>query len=133
MGLFLGKDAGDETVEWSEDYLQMFVVMQSHRDGYVFASGLEGVSKSKASAAKSKAMGMAAGESDLRYYLPDGKLVMIELKTLLGKLTSSQKIRIPLLRELGFNVNIVWAGCPMAAWLGVKRILVSGIINDGEV
>src|ERR1035437_795373 len=94
-GLFLGKDPADTAVKWAEDHLQMYIVTQSYRDGYVFAAGLEGVSKSLPAAGKAKAMGMAAGETDLRYYFAGGYTVMIELKTSDGKLTSSQKKRIP--------------------------------------
>lgn len=132
-GQFLGRDPADSNSEWSEDHLQMFIVMQSHREGYVFAAGLEGVSKSRAAAGKASAMGMQAGETDLRYYFNGGRTIMIELKTSSGKLTASQKIRIPLLRSLGFNVCVLYADCPMAGWLGVKRIIECGILNEGEV
>lgn len=123
MELFLGKDADDKTIDWSEDRIQMYIAQKSKQGGYLFAASLEGVHKSKQSAGKAKAMGMVAGEPDLRYYIPGGKLIFIELKNAVGKLTKSQEERIPLLQENGFQVNVVKAETPADGWRQVKEIL----------
>lgn len=61
------------------------------------------------SAVKLKAAGMAAGEPDLRIYFFGGRLALMEFKGERGKLEDSQKERFPLLRALGFTVEIIAA------------------------
>ncbi|ESX78258.1 nuclease [Mesorhizobium sp. LSHC414A00] len=58
-------------------------------------------------AAKLKAAGMAAGEPDLRLYIFGGRLASLEFKGERGKLEASQELRFPLLRALGFTVEVV--------------------------
>jgi hypothetical protein len=53
---------------------------------------------------KAQATGIAAGDPDLRVYLPNGVLRLIEYKNAEGSLTASQKIRHPLLAALGHPV-----------------------------
>lgn len=60
-------------------------------------------------AVKLKAAGMAAGEPDVRLYFFGGTLRCIEFKGERGKLEESQEVRFPLLRALGFTVDIVEA------------------------
>lgn len=130
---FLGQEPGDSSYPWKEWQLQAYITTQSHRSGYLFAAGMEGTFKGGAARAKAQATGQAAGEPDLRYYLPTGNLVMIELKTSSGRLGSSQLERLPRLRANGFNVCIVFGNSPVDAWNKVKRILECGIINEGEI
>lgn len=130
---FLGKDAADGSHTWKEWHIQSYISTQSHRGGYMFSAGMEGASKGKAGGAKAKATGQQAGEPDLRYYLDGGKLVLIELKTISGKLSKIQKERISALRKLGFNVCIVYAESPMHGWTQVKHILENGLINIGDI
>ena len=61
------------------------------------------------SAVKLKAAGMAAGEPDVRVYLYGGILRCAEFKGEKGSLTDSQEKRFPLLRALGFPIDIVEA------------------------
>lgn len=60
-------------------------------------------------AVKLKAAGMAAGEPDLRCYFYGGVLRGLEFKGELGSLTESQERRFPLLRALGFPVDVIEA------------------------
>lgn len=61
------------------------------------------------SGAKLKAAGMAAGEPDLRVYLFYARLRCLEFKGEKGKLEPSQVDRFPLLRALGFPIDVVEA------------------------
>lgn len=78
---------------------------------FAYAASLEGVigHLNVYQTQLSTATGVKRGEPDLRLYFEAGRLVMIELKGDKGKLTDSQKIRIPILRGLGFIVHIVFA------------------------
>jgi hypothetical protein len=63
-------------------------------------------------AVKLKAAGMAAGEPDVRLYFFGGALKAIEFKGEEGSLTDSQEKRFPLLRALGFEIEVVEASTP---------------------
>ncbi|UYE95858.1 hypothetical protein KNLIENLN_00045 [Sinorhizobium phage NV1.1.1] len=60
-------------------------------------------------AVKLKAAGMAAGEPDVRLYFFGGILRCIEMKGEKGSLTDSQEKRFPLLRALGFQIDVIEA------------------------
>lgn len=60
-------------------------------------------------AVKLKAAGMAAGEPDIRIYFHGGVLRCLEMKGEEGGLTESQKKRFPLLRGLGFLIEVIEA------------------------
>ena len=63
-------------------------------------------------AVKLKAAGMAAGEPDIRLYFHGGVLRCLEMKGEEGSLTASQEKRFPLLRALGFQIEVVEAATP---------------------
>lgn len=63
-------------------------------------------------AVKLKAAGMAAGEPDLRLNFYGGVIRYIEMKGEEGGLTESQKSRFPLLRALGFQIEVIEAATP---------------------
>lgn len=56
---------------------------------------------------KAKATGMTAGEPDVRCYLPQGRIGLIELKGDGGKLSVDQALRHARLRELGHEVVVL--------------------------
>lgn len=60
-------------------------------------------------AVKLKAAGMAAGEPDLRLNFFGGIIRYLEFKGERGKLEDSQEERFPLLRALGFTIEIIEA------------------------
>ena len=66
-------------------------------------------------AVKLKAAGMAAGEPDIRLYFFGGTLRCLEMKGAEGSLTASQEKRFPLLRALGFQIDVVEASTPADA------------------
>lgn len=66
----------------------------------------------KRDAAKAKATGVTAGETDLRIYAAAGRLLLIEYKNVEGRLSSDQIKRHALLRALGYRVEVVKAETP---------------------
>lgn len=76
--------------------------------GFTLAADQNGSGyRSMKAAAKFKAAGMTAGEPDVRLYFGGGVLRALEFKAKNGALTDSQKIRFPLLRALGFQIEVV--------------------------
>lgn len=71
--------------------------------------------RSRQASVKFKAAGMMAGEPDLRFYFAGGRLRTMEFKGEEGALTASQNKRFPLLRALGFQINVVEASTPREA------------------
>ncbi|MEY9198694.1 hypothetical protein ABIA16_003810 [Sinorhizobium fredii] len=63
-------------------------------------------------AVKLKAAGLTAGEPDVRLYFFGSALKAIEMKSAEGSLTASQEKRFPLLRALGFEIEVVEASTP---------------------
>lgn len=75
------------------------------RPSFTIAGDMNGDYRSKRAAVKASATGIAAGDPDLRVYLPGGVLRLIEYKNAEGKPTASQKVRHPLLAALGHPVD----------------------------
>lgn len=120
---FLGKDPTDESIKWSEDQIQMYIVQESRRSGYCVTASMEKAKRNKVSGARAKAMGMTAGVPDLIYRLKHGVKKEIELKTKKGKLSLEQiKFHAELLK-LEHNVYTVYAKTPMDGWIQTKDIL----------
>ncbi len=71
---------------------------------FTIAADMNGDYRSGNAAVKAEATGIAAGDPDLRIYLPNGVLRLIEYKGKTGRLTDSQKERHPLLEALGHPV-----------------------------
>lgn len=77
------------------------------RSSFTLAGDMNGDYRSRQAAVKATATGIAAGDPDLRIYLPNGRLRLIEYKGAIGRLTDSQRIRHPLLTALGHPVATV--------------------------
>lgn len=82
-------------------------VTASQSPRFTIAADMNGDYRSGNAAVKAEATGIAAGDPDLRVYLPGGKLRLIEYKGKLGRLTDSQRKRHPLLLALGHPVETV--------------------------
>lgn len=91
--------------------------------GQPFAASLEGAKRNAYQAQMAKAMGMKAGEPDLRLYFEGGRTVFVELKSGNGPLNKAQRERIPMLRGLGFTVHVVKAACEAEAVAAVREIV----------
>lgn len=122
-GKFLGQDPADTTVGWSESQIQMFIITQSFRNGVLITGCMEQGLRSKSAGGKAKAMGMTAGMPDMLCWLTNGKIIGIELKTKIGKLSDVQKEFHNRLLNLGHNVFTVYADCPFNGWQQIKEIL----------
>lgn len=77
---------------------------------FTIAGDMNGDYRSKRAAVKAQATGIAAGDPDLRVYLPDGALRLIEYKNAEGRPTDSQRIRHPLLASIGHPVVTLKVG-----------------------
>jgi len=104
----LRKPVKTDPPEWR---LQAEMVAEFHKladDGWQLAvAGDMGAAKrSFAERAKCKAMGLTAGEPDVRVYCHGGATVLIEVKTRSGDLNEAQRERHILLRRLGFVVYV---------------------------
>ena len=105
---------------WSEDDLAMAIATELRRlewetQRFTFAHDQNGVKRSRASGGRAKAMGMRAGEPDLRVYLTGGRIGHIELKTAKGTASAEQRERHRTLRNLGHDVRVVKAATPREA------------------
>tara|TARA_R110000851_G_scaffold182721_1_gene331836 strand:- start:16319 stop:16726 length:408 start_codon:yes stop_codon:yes gene_type:complete len=109
----------DTTLPWTEEHLQIAIVEQLRKrerlGGFTFAADMNAGRRSPKLGAKLRLAGMTSGEADMRFYLSDGRLGMIELKKAKGVLSKSQKERHALLKSLGHDVRVVKAGCPQDA------------------
>ena len=114
----------DSTLPWLEEHIQIAIVEQLRKrerlGGFTFAADMNKAKRSKRLAAKLKTEGMVPGEADLRFYLNDGRLGMIELKNKKGTVSKVQKDRHALLKALGHDVRVVRAKCPQD---GVDQVL----------
>lgn len=78
--------------------------LRRHPGAFAFAAGLEGVPMTPRKRAAMRAQGMSPGEPDLRFYLPRGRTLLIELKADGGTRNAAQKARHAALGALGFEV-----------------------------
>ncbi len=122
MGLFLGKDAGDETVRWKEWMIQAFIIQESRRSGILITGSMEQGQRSKSAGGKAKVTGMTAGMPDMLIWLA-GKAVLVELKVADGRVSDVQVEMHERLRELGHMVHVVFAKSPLDGWEQVKGII----------
>lgn len=90
-----------------EDRIQAAIVLHFRRTyAGLIASVPNGGLRHKREAVKLKATGILAGHPDLIIYSPKGMFLM-EVKTAKGPLSDAQKVVIPELRDLGFEVAVV--------------------------
>jgi len=71
--------------------------------------------RSFAAAAQAKAMGMKAGEPDVRVYASDRRLFLIEIKTPSGRVSDGQDKRHDRLAALGHHVHVAFLGTEAGA------------------
>lgn len=103
--------------------------IEKHGQPFQYAASLEGVigNLNPYQSKLAVATGVKKGEPDVRLYFEGGRIVFVELKGAKGKLTDSQKDRIPKLEALGFTVHIVKAADEDEA------VALVGAIVDAEL
>jgi len=126
MSQLLKHDPEDTSVRWSEDDIQLAVVTWLRKHKFMFAADQNAGRRSRRDGARRKALGMAAGEPDLRVYRQGGVVTFIELKTARGRVSPAQKDRIQSLNDLGFVAVVVAASCPADAVRDVAAVLDGG-------
>jgi len=119
---------------WSEDSLTMAAAtalrrLEAQGLALSWAHDMNAGERSPAESAKAKAMGLTAGEPDLRIYLMGGRIVHIELKTLKGRTSEAQTVRHARLMALGHEVYLVQVGTPMEAYLQVMAIAMAHVVD----
>lgn len=118
----------DRIPEW-----KLQAAMAAHLDSrialdqpFAYAASLEGVvgNLKPYQAQLAVATGVKRGEPDLRLYFAGGRIVFVEVKGDKGGLKESQRVRIPILRGLGFTVHIVRVASEEEA-----RSAIGGIVD----
>ena len=123
-----------QPARWSEDDLAMAVatrLRQLERElPFTFAHDQNAGHRSRTNGSRAKAMGMRAGEADIRIYAPQGFVGHIELKTVRGRLSAAQRQRHGELRALGHDVRVVHAATPGYAADEVEKIAREWLATD---
>lgn len=123
MSKLIEHDWDDDAVDWSEDDLQIAVAQWLKRQGYTFAADQNAGKRSKRDGGKRKLAGMAAGEPDIRVYLPGPHLVLVEMKRFDGSVSAAQASRHIKLVSLGYEVRVLFARTPASAVLQIADIM----------
>ena len=112
----------NEGEQWPEEWLQRYVAMESHRLGLLFHGDGNGANKGKFGGNKMKLAGARAGWPDL-VYIFSGRIVFIELKTMVGKLSAEQKAVHRQMIDMGHEVWVVHGLDGTDVWNKVRGIL----------
>lgn len=123
---------GDPDIRWDEDAIQAAVVTTLHRlekagAPFTFAGDQNAAKRGPRAASAAKAMGMRAGEPDIRIYLNGGRALLIELKTDRGQRSKEQIARHGVLSALGWQVHTLRCRTPAEA---IGRVL--GLLSAEE-
>lgn len=105
MTKILNHQPCDPTVNWLESDHQIHVVQWLRRNGYCVAADQNGATNQRRS--QRLAEGLQPGEPDLRIYLPNGRLMLIEMKRHKGKLSPQQVAHHERLESLGHHVFVI--------------------------
>lgn len=108
---------------WLEEHIQAAVVTNLRRGGVTFEVGMEGVRLSKGQRGRAKVQGMDAGKADIKILLAGGRTIHVELKRKGGRVSSEQAEWHARLRDLGFEVHVVFATCPQDGIDQIMRLL----------
>ena len=103
--------ANDNVPEWKLQAAQVRALraMPEHGRRFLLAGDMASGRRGPRAQVEAKATGLTPGEADLRIYLPQGRLLMIENKTLKGRLSPEQHQRHEDLARLGHKVVVIRA------------------------
>lgn len=97
-------------------------------EGVLVVEGDQNAGKRGPQAARiAQLTGMAKGATDLRIYIDDERLLLVELKNETGKLSKDQIEHHAKLRKLGFAVHVVQTDHPLDTCLEISKILAEAI------
>ncbi len=133
---FLGRHP-DEDGNWDEAKIQMYIIQETRRMGYLITGSMEQGLRSKGAGGRAKAMGLSAGMPDMwvwgKWPISKNKTwpigqngvwpIGIELKTKTGIVSKIQMEMHDKMRELGYQISVVYAGTPYEGWEQVRGIL----------
>ncbi len=88
------------------------IAMQKHAQfgvRFVYAASMEAGKRGAKAISDAQRSGMITGEPDLRLYMDNARIVLVENKESGGKLSQAQKDRHAALKQLGHIVEVVWA------------------------
>lgn len=88
--------------------------------------------RSGAMRGQAKATGLQAGAVDVRVYLPEGRMALLELKRAKGVVSPAQKSWHSLLASLGHVVHVVRGGTPAEMWDRVREALGLTVQRESE-
>lgn len=106
--------------QWSEDDIQMWVIREARRAGYL-VHGDQNAAK-RSDGGRRKLLGMLSGWPDLTFIL-DYRIVYIELKTKKGKLSPAQEELHLAMRERGCEVEVVYGLDGPSVWNKIEAVL----------
>lgn len=95
------------------------------------AGDMAAARRSPAQAKRDKATGLTAGEPDVRIYLPNGRLLMAELKTTKGKLSAAQIARHARLSALGHVVTVLYLESIQHARQSARKLVETRVGASG--
>ncbi|TDH36322.1 VRR-NUC domain-containing protein [Pseudohoeflea suaedae] len=100
-----------DPLEWELQAAQVrrLKAMPEYGKRFLIAGDMNAGKRKATAQAQAVATGMAPGEPDLRVYLPQGRIGLIENKVGSAPLTASQKERHPSLAKLGHPVTVIRA------------------------
>lgn len=103
--------ANDNVPEWRLQAAQVRRLrnMPEHGRQFLIAGDQNAARRGPRAAVEAKATGMTPGEPDLRVYGSGGRLLLIENKTLKGRLSPEQRDRHAALAALGHVVVVIRA------------------------
>jgi hypothetical protein len=121
--------------EYADTAAKVEANTKAGRLSFTIAADMNAARRSPRESVKAKATGIAAGDPDLRLYLPNGELRMIEYKNAEGVLTASQRVRHPLLAALGHPVVTLKVGTEEEAserTVATVRAWLAEVANDND-
>lgn len=108
---------------WSESSIQRYIAMESLRKGLLFHADGNGNFLHGSQASKKKLSGARAGWPDLVYIMPAGRIVWVELKSSIGRVSKEQLELHGKMREFGCEVYVVKAFDGPDGWARIVEIL----------
>lgn len=123
----------DRVPEWrlqAEQCAGLDQLLDAAPHAFAYAASMEAGRRSRAERTMAKASGLRAGEPDIRLYFPGARLAFVENKAADGRLTKSQRERIPALAALGFPVHVIAAAEPQEARTAILALVAAYLAGD---